>query len=34
MISPDRAEFRELARKGNLVPVVRTLLADCETAIL
>lgn len=33
MIAPDRETFRELARKGNLVPVVRTLLADCETPV-
>ena len=33
MITPDRTAFRELARQGNLVPVVRTILADCETPV-
>lgn len=33
MITPDRSAFRTLAQQGNLIPVVRTLLADCETPV-
>src|SRR5947209_13530206 len=31
--TPTRADFRELARKGNLVPVCREILADLETPV-
>ena len=31
--TPTRADFRELARQGNLVPVCREILADLETPV-
>ncbi|MFH0910098.1 MAG: anthranilate synthase component I [Planctomycetota bacterium] len=34
MISPSKTEFLALARRGNLVPVYRTLLADSITPVL
>jgi len=33
MITPSLDEFRELARRGNLIPVTRRLLADFETPL-
>ncbi len=33
MLSPDRAAFRRLARRGNLVPVWQELLADEQTPV-
>jgi anthranilate synthase component 1 len=33
MYSPSREEFVELARRGNVVPVTRKLLADVETPV-
>ena len=30
---PERAEFRELAEKGNLIPVCLEVLADTETPV-
>jgi len=33
MYSPTLAEFRELAKQGNLIPVARRLLADFETPL-
>ncbi|MCD5397918.1 anthranilate synthase component I [candidate division NPL-UPA2 bacterium] len=30
---PDRKEFRRLAKKGNLIPVYREILADMETPV-
>ena len=33
MYSPSISEFRELASKGNLIPVTRRLLADIETPL-
>src|SRR6266550_3623737 len=32
-ITPSRADFRELARHGNLIPVRREILADLETPV-
>jgi len=32
-ITPIRADFRELARHGNLIPVRREILADLETPV-
>ena len=33
MTTPTRADFRALAREGNLVPVCREILADLETPV-
>jgi len=33
MIHPNRDEFRELCKRGNLVPVYREILADAETPV-
>ena len=33
MISPSRSEFRDLARKGNLIPVFGEVVADAETPV-
>jgi anthranilate synthase component 1 len=33
VFTPTRAEFREAARRGNLVPVYRELLADADTPV-
>ncbi|MEI8234442.1 MAG: anthranilate synthase component I [Verrucomicrobiota bacterium] len=33
LISPSREEFRELAQRGNLIPVSTELIADAETPI-
>ena len=33
MVLPDIHELEKLAEKGNVIPVVRTLLADTETAV-
>src|SRR5687767_10265906 len=33
MYSPSQTEFLKLAEKGNLIPVVRRLLADFETPL-
>ena len=33
MLRPNQEEFIELSRKGNLVPVVREILADMETPV-
>jgi len=33
MIFPDREPFLELARQGNLIPVYKEVIADCETPI-
>ncbi len=33
MLRPSREEFCELARQGNLIPVVREILADTETPV-
>lgn len=33
MVYPDITEFNKLASKGNCIPVVQTLLADCETPL-
>jgi anthranilate synthase component 1 len=33
MYSPTFEEFQALARQGNLIPVTRRLLADCETPL-
>lgn len=33
MLRPNQKEFTELSRKGNLVPVVREILADTETPV-
>src|ERR1041384_984851 len=33
MFYPTQAEFAELARRGNLIPVTRTILADFETPL-
>ena len=33
IIKPTREEFRELAKKGNLIPVYTELIADCETPV-
>jgi len=33
LISPSREQFRELAKKGNLIPVSTELIADAETPI-
>ena len=33
MYSPTFEEFQSLARQGNLIPVTRRLLADCETPL-
>ncbi len=30
---PSRSEFRALARRGNLIPVRREILADCDTPV-
>jgi anthranilate synthase component 1 len=32
-LKPSREEFRELARKGNLIPVYTELIADCESPV-
>ena len=32
-VTPSRADFRELARHGNLIPVRREILADLETPV-
>src|SRR6266850_7055629 len=32
-ISPSRDEFRELAKRGNLVPLIVDLVADVETPV-
>ncbi len=32
-LKPTRAEFRELAKQGNLIPVYAELVADCETPV-
>jgi anthranilate synthase component I len=32
-VTPDRETFRELARRGNLIPVCRDILADMETPV-
>ncbi len=33
MFTPNLEEFRELARRGNLIPVARQILADMETPV-
>ncbi|HIE50634.1 MAG TPA: hypothetical protein EYP85_02650 [Armatimonadetes bacterium] len=33
MYTPDRAEFRRRAQRGNLIPVYREILADWETPV-
>ena len=33
MLRPNQEEFIELSRKGNLIPVVREILADMETPV-
>ena len=33
MFLPSRAEFCELAQKGNLIPVYREILADSDTPV-
>src|SRR5687767_4136831 len=33
MVTPSREGFRELARKGNLIPVYREILADGDTPV-
>jgi anthranilate synthase component 1 len=33
LIKPSREEFRELAGKGNLIPVHTEIIADCETPV-
>src|ERR1700677_3379208 len=32
-LKPSREEFRELAKKGNLIPVYTELIADCESPV-
>lgn len=32
-VYPDKKEFLSLAKKGNVVPVVREILADLETPV-
>jgi anthranilate synthase component 1 len=32
-ITPTREEFRELAKRGNLIPVFTELISDCETPV-
>src|SRR5207302_5232564 len=32
-ISPSREEFRELAKRGNLIPLIVDLVADVETPV-
>ncbi len=33
MITPDRESFKELAKKGNLIPVYREIFADLQTPV-
>ena len=33
MITPDFATFKKLSKKGNVIPVVRQILADVETPV-
>jgi anthranilate synthase component I len=33
MFTPSKAEFLELAKRGNLIPVYREIIADTETPV-